>query len=176
MRTIEKELSDRLNTKDPISGPGKDILILGVGNFLMGDEGVGVHFIHALIKENIIFDRVDILDGGVGGFSLMGYFDDYPNIIFIDATMDGKRPGTITLTKPKFASDFPKALSAHDFGLKDMIESLYIMGKVPEMYLFTVSISKIEPMKVELSPAVESALPDLIKKVSKLIDQISHKP
>jgi hydrogenase maturation protease len=176
MRTIEKAISDRLQTIDLNSDHEKNILILGVGNFLMGDEGVGIHFIHELIKENISFERADILDGGVGGFSLMGYFDDYDHIIFIDATMDGKAPGTISLTKPKFASDFPKALSAHDFGLKDMIESLYIMGTVPEMYLFTVTIPSIEPMKVKLSSEVEAALPDLIKKVSKLIDRISQEP
>ncbi len=173
MRNIEKAISDRIITnKDEILQTKKNILVLGVGNFLMGDEGVGVHFIHELIKRDINYENADILDGGVGGFALMSYFDQYDHVIFIDATMDGKLNGTISLIEPKFASDFPQAISAHDFGLKDMIESMYLLGKVPKLYLFTVSIPSIKPMTLELSPAVRGAIPELIKKVGALVKKI----
>lgn len=175
MRAIEKAISDRI-----ISGAEnalqekKDTLVLGVGNFLMGDEGVGVHFIHELIKRDIRYHNADILDGGVGGFALMSYFDQYDHVIFVDATMDGKPDGTISLIKPKFASDFPQAISAHDFGLKDMIESMYLLGEVPKLYLFTVSIPEIKPMTLQLSQAVRAAIPILIKNVGKLVTNISE--
>jgi hydrogenase maturation protease len=174
MRSIEKAISDRMQ-KSATNGPGeRNVLILGIGNLLMGDEGVGVHFIHALFEQKIEISQADIIDGGVGGFALMGYFDDYEHIIFIDATMDGKTPGSISLIEPKFASDFPQALSAHDFGLKDMIESLYLLGKMPNLYLFTVTIPSIKPMSLELSSEVQNSIPELIKKVSTLIARISN--
>ena len=151
------------------------ILILGVGNYLMGDEGVGVQFIQYLEKNNVNYSQTDILDGGTGGFTLMGTLDAYDTIIFIDATMDGKPPGTISLLKPKFASDFPNALSAHDFGLKDMLESMYLLGNAPEMYLFTISIAEIKPMHISLSAEVKKALPELVDDVGKLVSELLEK-
>ena len=143
------------------------ILVMGIGNFLMGDEGIGVHLAQKLEKKGCP-PNVDVIDGGTGGFSLMGYFDDYPVIIFIDATMDGKPPGSVSLIQPKFAADFPKTLSVHDVGLKDMVEAVYITGKVPKMYLFTISITEIKPMTMELSREVEASLPVLMEQIEKL--------
>ncbi|MBU2527376.1 MAG: hydrogenase maturation protease [Bacteroidetes bacterium] len=145
-------------------------LILGVGNYLMGDEGVGVHLIRHLSDKKLP-ENVDILDGGTGGFLLLNCIESYKNVIFVDATMDGKPDGTICLIKPKFASDFPSALSVHDVGLKDMIEALYILEKAPNMFLFTVSISKIDPMSVSLSASVCEALKYLPQKIFNLIAQ-----
>lgn len=137
-------------------------LILGVGNYLMGDEGVGVQVIQYMDKQELP-PRTDILDGGTGGFLLLNCFEAYKNIIFIDATMDGKPPGTVRLQKPKFASDFPSALSVHDVGLKDMIEAVYLMDLQPELYLMTISISEIYPMSTTLSLAVKNAIPKVTK-------------
>ncbi|MDX1702229.1 MAG: hydrogenase maturation protease, partial [Melioribacteraceae bacterium] len=100
----------------------KKILVLGIGNILMGDEGVGVQVIKELENETLP-ENIDIVDGGTGGFHLLSYFWDYPQIIMIDATMDGKPEGSISVIKPKFASDFPTALTAHDIGLRDLIET-----------------------------------------------------
>jgi hydrogenase maturation protease len=122
------------------------ILIMGVGNYLMGDEGIGVQLIQAMEKMEFP-EYIDILDGGTGGFLLLSCFEVYPTIIFVDATMDGKPAGTISLIRPKFASDFPSALSVHDVGLKDM------------------SIEELKPMTVELSLKVESCIPELVNKI-----------
>lgn len=149
-----------------------NILVLGVGNYLMGDEGVGVQFVQHLESNNLSFNNTDVLDGGTGGFTLMGILDAYEVIIFIDATMDGNPPGTISLIRPKFASDFPSAISAHDFGLKDMIESMYLLGKAPKMYLFTISINEIKPMHINLSQDVKRAIPVLVDAVQELISDL----
>ena len=130
------------------------ILVMGVGNYLMGDEGIGVHIIQEMSKIQFP-GYVDILDGGTGGFLLLNCFEAYKTIIFIDATMDGKPAGTISLIRPKFASDFPSALSVHDVGLKDMIEAVYLMEVVPDIHLFTVSIEEINPMTIELNDKVQ---------------------
>lgn len=149
-------------------------LILGVGNYLMGDEGIGVHTIQALSKIELP-EYVDILDGGTGGFLLLNCFEVYPRIIFVDATMDGKPAGTISLIKPKFAADFPSALSVHDVGLKDMIEAVYLMDKVPDIYLFTISIDHIEPMTVELSKEIQNSVQPLLIKILDLTEKLHSK-
>lgn len=149
-------------------------LVLGVGNYLMGDEGIGVHLIEQMSNRQLP-EYIDLLDGGTGGFLLLNYFEVYPVIIFVDATMDGKEEGTVSLIRPKFASDFPSALSVHDVGLKDMIESVYLMEKIPDIYLFTVSIKEIDPMWVGLSPKVSEAIPELIEQIIKLSESLHNK-
>lgn len=150
------------------------ILVLGVGNYLMGDEGIGVHTIQELSKLELP-EYIDILDGGTGGFLLLNCFEAYKTVIFVDATIDGKPEGTISLLRPKFAADFPSALSVHDVGLKDMIEAVYLMEKVPDIHLFTVSIEKLDPMTVELNLKVKTALPKLIDQIMLLCENLNSK-
>ncbi len=150
------------------------VLIMGVGNYLMGDEGVGVHLIQEMSKIQLP-EYVDILDGGTGGFLLLSCFEAYKTIIFVDATIDWKPAGTISLIRPKFASDFPSALSVHDVGLKDMIEAVYLMEQTPDIHLFTVSIEELIPMYIGLSPKVQNAIPEIISKVLKLSKELHLK-
>lgn len=149
----------------------KSTLILGVGNYLMGDEGVGVHVIQELAKLKLP-DYIDILDGGTGGFLLLNCLEAYKNVIFVDATMDGNNAGTVSLLRPKFASDFPSALSVHDLGLKDMIEALYLTDSTPNMHLFTISIQEVVPMTVDLSSEVNGVIPNVITQIIELTDQL----
>jgi len=142
------------------------ILILGVGNLLLGDEGVGIHAISALSKRPISHE-VRLLDGGTGGFHLLSEIEDYEEVIIIDATMDGQQAGTVSVIKPKFASDYPPSLSAHDVGLKDLISALYLLGKVPQVTLIVVSITGIQPMRITLSDEVHEAIPLIIDLVEK---------
>jgi len=149
------------------------ILILGVGNLLMGDEGVGVQAIQAL-KEMDWPGNVELLDGGTGGFHLMGPLIDHDTVIFIDATMDGRSAGSVRVIEPKFASDFPRTLSAHDIGLKDMIESLFILGRQPRTFLVAVSIESMQPMCLDLSEPVRSAIPIILDEVRSIIHKLRY--
>ena len=135
-------------------------LVLGVGNLLMGDEGIGVAAIRHLEQAGLA-DRADLVDGGTGGFHLLGLFRDYEHVILIDAAADGKAPGTVSLIKPRFASDFPPSLTAHDIGLKDLIESAALLGDLPKVDLVTISIGALSAMSLELSAAVKGALPEV---------------
>ncbi len=148
------------------------VLILGIGNYLMGDEGVGVHAVQALSKEKLP-DFVDLMDGGTGSFDLMPILAQYPLVIFIDATMDFRPPGTVDILYPEFAADFPTVLSAHDVGLKDMIDALEFKGELPKIILITVSIDGMTPMSIKLSDKVKEAIPDVIKTVKSLLSKIS---
>jgi hydrogenase maturation protease len=144
--------------------PEKDILILGLGNYLMADEGVGVHLARRMQAESLP-PGVDLLDGGTGGFHLLEYFEQYKKVIIIDATLDGNAPGHIRLIRPQFVSDFPQAMSTHDIGLKDLVGALQLLGRMPEIDLFVVSISTIQEQGVALSPEIEAVLPVLSDKV-----------
>jgi hydrogenase maturation protease len=130
---------------------------MGVGNVLMGDEGVGVHSTRVLAELELP-GRPTILDGGTGGFHLLSLFDEYDPIILIDATMDGKPAGTVSLLQPKFASDFPRTLSAHDIGLRDLLETAALLAPLPTMYLITISIDRIQSMCTDLSEPVAASL------------------
>lgn len=147
------------------------ILILGIGNYLMGDEGVGVHSIHALSKIKLP-DNVDIIDGGTGSFNLMPILAKYPLVLFIDATMDDKPLGTINVLYPKYANDFPKVLSAHDVGLKDMIDTLEISNQMPKIILITVTIEEMRPMTITLSEKVQESIPKVVEKIQEILQAI----
>ena len=141
-------------------------LILGVGNLLMGDEGVGVAAIRYL-EERGFADHAELVDGGTSGFHLLGLFRHQEHLILIDAATDDQPLGTVSLIRPRYASDFPPTLTAHDIGLKDLIESAALLGYWPEVDLITVSIGDLGLMTMVLSPAVAAALP----KIATLIEQ-----
>ena len=148
-----------------------DILILGIGNLLLGDEGVGVHVAQKIEKEHK-FDSADVLDGGTGGFHLLERMESYSNVIIIDATMDKDPPGSVKIIEPRFAHDYPPSLSAHDVGLKDLIGSLYLLGKVPKVYLVVVSIKGIQPMTLDLSKPVEESIPKIFDALESIISTL----
>jgi hydrogenase maturation protease len=147
------------------------ILVLGVGNVLAGDEGAGVHAV-ARLEGVPLPPEVTLLDGGTGGFRLLSLFQEYPEIILIDAALDGQAPGTVTVREPRFARDFPPSLSAHDIGLRDLLESAELLGPLPRVHLVTVSIEKIEGVSLELSGPISRALGPAAAAVLELIKAI----
>ena len=149
-----------------------EILVLGIGNYLLGNEGVRVHAIYQLECEKFP-PFVTLVDGGTGGFHLLSYFSDYETLVMIDATMDGQPPGFVRVIEPRFASDFPRALSAHDIGLRDLIESAVLLGPLPKIHLVTISISEMQSLKTELSPAVAESLPKITQIVHSLLNSIA---
>lgn len=144
------------------------ILLLGVGNYLMGDEGVGVHVAQRLAEAHLPLE-VDVLDGGTGGFHLMGIIERYKVVVLVDATLDGQPAGTIRLLEPRFASEFPRSMSTHDVGLRDVLEALQITGRMPKIYVITVSVEDIQPMSVRLSPAVQVAATQVESELETLV-------
>lgn len=142
-------------------------LVLGVGNLILKDEGVGIHVIQKLEKEKLP-DNIDLMDGGTGGFHLVGQLQDYDSIIMIDATLDEYPPGTIRVLHPRLATDFPPLMSAHEIGLRDMIEAMILTGKLPCIHLIVVSVEDISEVSMELSPEVEKAVDKVIDKIKEL--------
>lgn len=151
----------------------KKILLLGLGNYLMGDEGVGVHVAQKMeASANRL--NIDVVDGGTGGFHLLGYFEGYEHVILVDATLDNHTTGTIRLIQPQYASDFPPAMSTHDIGLKDMVSALQLMGKMPAIHLYVVSIGSLQQQGVTLTPEIQHVFPVLIHKIEKLVKNLKR--
>lgn len=135
----------------------------------MGDEGIGVHVVRQIEKEELP-PNVTCLDGGTGGLILLEPMQNADKVILIDATLDGGPPGAVRRLQPRFSSDYPKALTAHDIGLKDMLDAFYLTKKIPEVVLFAVTVKDIDEVKLELSPELEQALPNIVKLVKKELD------
>jgi hydrogenase maturation protease len=148
------------------------VLVLGVGNLLMGDEGVGVHVLRLLEKASPL-DGVRLLDGGTGGINLLLEFDGMSDIVLIDATRDGKPAGTVTFLQPRNLDELPRGLGAHDFGLKDLFAVSALSGRPPSIHLFTISVEEIRPMSMELSHAVAAAVPEVARAVSDLAGSLT---
>jgi hydrogenase maturation protease len=111
-----------------VTSSGEKTLVLGLGNVLMGDEGVGVHVVRALEQHTLPPD-VECLDGGTGGFILLEPLQQASRIVLIDAAADGNPPGTVTRTTPRFSRDYPPTLTAHDIGVKDLLDAFYMQGE-----------------------------------------------
>jgi len=148
-----------------------DILVLGIGNLLMNDEGVGIHAVNRLEKEGGI-PGADLMDGGTGGFHLLGHIQSYKTIIFIDASLDHFPAGHVRVLHPRFAKDFPRQLSAHEVGLKDLLDSAILLGNMPKLYLVAVSVKDFQDMGMDLSADVEAAIPEVMKCVREIVEEI----
>lgn len=149
------------------------ILILGVGNILLTDEGAGIHALYALEKEKWP-EHVDLLDGGTGGIHLTGDLQAYDAIVMIDATLDGAPPGTVRTLRPRRATDFPPLLSAHEIGLQDMISVMILTGDLPEIRLVTISVKEIRTVRIGLSPEIRACLPRVVGLVRELVGELSE--
>jgi hydrogenase maturation protease len=143
------------------------ILVLGIGNILMNDEGVGIHVVSRLEKEGV--PGADLMDGGTGGFHLLGFIQSYSTIIIIDASLDDHPPGHVRVLHPRYANDFPKQLSAHEIGLKDLIDAANLLGNMPHLHLVAISVKDFQDMGIELSPEVEQAIPEAMRCVRELV-------
>ena len=163
-------MSDTSSFKGETAGePEKRILILGIGNLLMGDEGVGVHLARRFAEEEWP-QGVDVEDGGTAGMLLMGLFESYPTVILIDAALEPDRAGQFRLIEPKFSKDYPKSLSSHDIGLKDLLDGLQFLGRMPRVYLFVVSVPDVQPLYIGLSPQAQAAADQVAMAVRELVN------
>lgn len=142
------------------------ILVLGIGNILMGDEGVGVHVVRELEKMQLPAN-VELLDGGTGAFVLLEPMQRAARIILIDATIDNAPPGSVRCLTPHYARDYPPTLTAHDIGLKDLLDVFYLSGKNPNVTLFAVSIAPLQEMRMQLSATIAGRIPYIADRILK---------
>lgn len=129
-------------------------LVLGLGNVLMGDEGIGVYVVRMVeqrIAELDLQGDIECLDGGTGGFTLLEPLEQAGRILIIDAANDGNPVGTVTRTTPRFSRDYPPTITAHDVGMKDLLDMFYIQGGTHEIVLYAITIDPRQPIRMSLS-------------------------
>lgn len=144
----------------------KPITVLGIGNILMGDEGVGVHVIRAL-KENYCFpEHISLIDGGSMGLDLLPFLENTSKLLIVDAVFSGSPPGSIHVYEgPGIPSVLSHKTSVHQVGVKDLIFALKFMNKSPE----ETCLIGVEPenmdILLDLSPRLKEVFPHLIRAV-----------
>jgi hydrogenase maturation protease len=139
-------------------------LVLGLGNVLMGDEGIGVHVVRAL-ELHTLPEGVECLDGGTGGFVLLEPLQSAGRIVLVDAAADGNPIGTVTRTTPRFSRDYPPTLTAHDIGVKDLLDVFYIQGGEREVVLYAITIDPQQPIRMSLSAGGEKAAEEAVRRI-----------
>ena len=139
---------------------------------MLRDEGVGIHIIKGLEEEG--YNKADLMDGGTGGFHLLGFIQSYEIVIIIDASLDDFPAGNVRILHPKYAKDFPRQLSAHEIGLKDLLDSAFLLGNMPQIYLIAISIKDFQEMGVELTPEVARAVPSAIESAKLLVESLPN--
>jgi len=131
------------------------IQLIGLGNILLMDEGVGVHAVEAL-KSSLDFpDHISLLDGGTMGLDLLPYFEGMEKILFIDALDLHQEPGTIAvLEDDEIPAILRPALSFHQVGLADLLFASKFMGIRPAK----IALIGIQPEKIETGLALSETL------------------
>lgn len=138
-------------------------LVLGLGNTIMSDDGVGPRVIELLHQSGGFGDDVTLLDGGTLGLDLLPFLEGVRRLIIVDAVAFGQPAGTVVRL---YGEEVPVALetklSPHQMGMKDLLAVARLMGQLPEQItLIGVQPQHLE-MGVELSGPVQSALEELV--------------
>jgi len=141
-------------------------LILGLGNPLRGDDGVGPRVVQELTRRGLP-QGVVALDGGTGGLDVLQVMEGRERVVVVDAADIGRDPGQFvrfTLGQARLAGAV-RAFSLHDAGLSEVLALANALGRpLPDLVIFSVQPAEIG-WKTALSPAVEAALPALVDAV-----------
>ncbi|WP_305046353.1 hydrogenase maturation protease [Geoalkalibacter sp.] len=138
--------------------------IIGIGNPLMGDDGLGIAAVERLARLDLP-KGVEVMDGGTGGLTLLHLMEGAARVLFIDAVEMGQPPGCIArfdLGGVEVAEQ--SALSLHESGLPQILALARELGPLPEVILYGVQPARVAPA-LELSPRVAEALPALLARI-----------
>lgn len=139
------------------------ILVLGVGNILLTDEGVGVRVVEALEGRYRIPEGVEVMDGGTAGMELLSSIAACDHLILVDAVNTGAEPGTLArLDDGQVPALFKTKISPHQLGISDLLGVLTVTGEMPgRMTLFGV-VPYCLDTTIELSPAMVPKVDELL--------------
>lgn len=143
--------------------------MIGVGNTLLRDEGVGVHVVNAIKKRYTFSPEVEIVDGGTMGLDLLPLFEGKDKILIIDAVDFKREPGYIDiLEKEAIPSTLNSKLSVHHINLSDVLFALKLMDLSPDICLIGIQPKSIE-IGLDLTEEVESRMDELIDNILKIL-------
>jgi len=139
------------------------IVVLGVGNILLSDEGVGVRAVEQLREDYLLPPEVEIIDGGTSGMEMLEDLAGADHLLIVDAVRSGQPPGTIVKIAGEDVPVFFKTkLSPHQIGLSDVLATLVLTGEQPG----ATTVIGVEPESLEtamaLTPTVAAQMPKLV--------------
>ena len=154
-----------------------NVVILGVGNVLMSDEGVGVHTVTALEHGWDFPEGVRCVDGGTSTNELLGDLEDLDHLIVIDAVAAGLEPGgMVRLEGAAVPAAFTTKLSPHQVGIADLLATLTFMGRAPKHVLLLGVEPKRLTLDLELSSTVAARVPQLCAQVVEELGRLGLGP
>ncbi len=155
--------------------PAFKTLVLGVGNKLMSDEGVGVHVIERLSAGYAMPEEIQILDGGTLGMDLLYYLEGIENLLLVDAVETHKEPGTIIRLEgdevPAFLS---LKISPHQIGVPDMLAAARFKDLYPKRLVLWGIQPELMEIGLELSPLIESKMGILVENLAEQLKAWGH--
>jgi len=159
--------SSRKNGSVPFAVHVKNVLVLGVGNVLLRDEGVGIRAVGELGRRFCLGEGVELLDGGTAGIELLRFLEGKEHLILIDAIRAGHPPGTVLRVEGEdVPKTFTERISPHQIGISDVLASALLTDALPR----SIVLFGVEPADlttgIELSPVVEAALDKLVGAVA----------
>jgi hydrogenase maturation protease len=142
------------------------IAVVGVGNLLLKDEGIGIHVVRAL-QESSLPDGIIVIDGGTFP-DVLDYLEPADKLVIIDAAEAGGIPGAIYRFRPGDVTlETGEAISLHELGLISSLKMMSLLGKTPP----EVVIIGIQPKEIgwgmELSPELKEKVPEIVRVVLK---------
>ena len=150
------------------------IMVMGVGNVLLSDEGLGVQFVDLLSQEELP-DNVELLEGGTAGLELVHLINEVDYLIIIDAVNAKDEPGAIFRFEPEDIRVMPSQfeVSFHQVGILEVLAMANILGTAPKTLIFGVQPKSLE-MGMELSPEIQEVYPRIKDFVLKEIQSINE--
>lgn len=156
----------------------KKTLILGIGNTLLSDEGIGIHVLTALQDKHPQIEGVEYLDGGTLSFSLAGWIEDADQLIVIDAANFHQPPGTVRCLHNEEMDRFlglPKR-SVHEVSLLDLLDIARLTECLPQPRVLVGVQAEIVDWGEHPSPAVAAAIPAAIEEIEALLQNWQQLP
>ena len=148
-------------TNPPSAEPGR-IVILGVGNLLLTDEGVGSTTIAYLEDRWRFPEHVELVDGATAGLELMNVFGEAAHLVVVDTVLGGAEPGAIYRFHPdQVPSGVRYRTSIHQITFLDAWTIARILGPAPEVVIIGVEPEDMSTPHVGLTPTIEARLPDI---------------
>ncbi|MFA4918653.1 MAG: HyaD/HybD family hydrogenase maturation endopeptidase [Thermodesulfovibrionales bacterium] len=149
----------------------KPVLILGIGNLILKDEGFGVHVVRQM-ADIPLPDNVELMDGGTMGIDLLYYIEGRKKVVVIDVVDAGSPPGTLYRFTDKNIEYHKEMLrSAHEIDFAYILKMAEQLGTIPDEVVFIgITPREIEP-GVGLTPVLEEKIPQVIELVMKELKQ-----
>jgi len=147
------------------------VAIVGVGNILLKDEGIGVKVVRELENEFSFPSDMALIDGGTAGHHLINMISDFDVLIVVDAVQGGEPPGTIyRFTLDQIPFEVNTHLSVHQVGVQEALNQVKLLGKEQKVTFIGIEPQDISPWGMELTPVIAEKIPKLITLVLKELD------